>query len=94
MNLIKAVSVALVVFLLVTGALSAAGAESYGMPMLVVSVDYDADLVTVVDDNGDAWCFYGCEGLRALDLCLVVIDDHDTVDTFDDAIIECMKVCF
>ena len=77
----------MVVVLLVVGA--SAFAEDYAMVAKVVNVDYSADLVDVVDANGNIWQFDGCEDWEVNDLCACLMDDNGTEIIYDDMIISC-----
>lgn len=88
----KACKVALVyvlVMMVVLGFAIAAKAETYALTTVVVSLDYDADVVEVQDFNGNVWAFDGCEDWQLMDVCSMVMDDQGTAIIYDDAIINC-----
>ena len=43
-------------------------AENYAMVTMVVNVDYAADVVEIIDSNGNLWKFEGCEDWENDDL--------------------------
>ena len=62
-------------------------AETYPATMVVVSVDYDADEVALLDYNGDVWLIFGCEDWSVYDIAAAIMDDHDTATIYDDEVI-------
>lgn len=81
--------VMLVLFILCVCALSPAHAETYALTTVVVSLDYDADVVECMDFNGNVWAFDGCEDWALFDVCSMTMDDMNTNSIYDDAIINC-----
>lgn len=81
--------VMLVLFILCVCALSPAHAETYALTTVVVSLDYDADVVECMDFNGNVWAFDGCEDWSLFDVCSMTMDDMDTSIIYDDVIINC-----
>lgn len=79
--------VILALFTLYMRALSPAHAETYAMTTVVVSLDYDTDVVEVEDFNGNVWVFNGCEDWLLFDVCSLVMDDNDTATMYDDGIV-------
>ena len=88
----KACKMALVYVLMmmvVLGFAVAAKAETYALTTVVVSLDYDADVVECMDFNGNVWAFDGCEDWALFDVCSMTMDDMNTNSIYDDAIINC-----
>ncbi len=81
--------VMLVLFILCVYALSPAHAETYALTTVVVSLDYDADVVECMDFNGNVWAFDGVEDWSLFDVCSMTMDDMDTSIIYDDVIINC-----
>lgn len=92
-NCVKVALVCALIYVLlvvgVCGLVSSAYAETYALTTVVVSLDYDADVVEVQDFNGNVWAFDGCEDWQLLDVCSMTMDDNDTEIIYDDAIINC-----
>lgn len=85
--------VALVLALVLCASLCATASASYnGMyakSAVVVEVDYENDVVTVEDFNGNLWEFEGCEDWLTGDVCAMVMYDNDTPETiYDDIILD------
>lgn len=64
-----------------------ARAEQYSLTTVVVSLDYDADVVECIDFNGNIWAFDGCEDWSLFDICSMIMDDMDTDIIYDDCIV-------
>lgn len=61
---------------------------SYNKAAVVVYVDYTADAVTVMDDSGDMWEFYGAEDWMIWDRCKLSMNDNGTPgNMYDDMIV-------
>lgn len=57
-------------------------------PMKIVQIDYEEDLVTCEDRQGELWDFYGCEGYQEFEWISCVMDTNGTEDfVLDDMII-------
>lgn len=83
-----AVRVMMVVLVLVLWLSSVQGkAETYALTTVVVSLDYDADVVECMDFNGNVWAFDGCEDWQLMDVCALSMDDNDTATIYDDVIV-------
>ncbi len=54
---------------------------------IVVSVDYDEDIVTIEDFSGNLWQFFGCEDWEINDICAMVMNTNGTDIIFDDIIV-------
>lgn len=60
----------------------------YAMTAMVYNLDYEADIVTVEDANGNLWDFAGCEDYAEGDLVSCVMWDAGTPETvYDDYIL-------
>ena len=92
-NYVKVALVCALLYVLLTvgfcAGLTGAMAETYALTTVVVSLDYDADVVEVQDFNGNVWAFDGCEDWQLMDVCSMTMDDNDTDIIYDDAIINC-----
>lgn len=64
-----------------------ATADTYALTTVVTSLDYDNDVVMVMDFNGNLWSFEGCEDWAVYDVCSCMMDDQDTDLIYDDEII-------
>ena len=67
--------------------------EIYPTSMIVVEVDYENNLVTIVDFEGRMYQFYGCEDWYKNDICAVIMDDNGTSETVYDDIIIQVRYC-
>ena len=56
----------------------------------VVVTEYNDGLVSVVDDNGDAWQFWGDDFIPGQRI-QVVFDNNGTVNPYDDAIVNVLR---
>ena len=59
----------------------------YPMTGIVVEVNYDEDIVSVEDFNGNIWEFYGCEDWMEGDVCALLMNDCGTAEVTDDEIV-------
>lgn len=59
----------------------------YPMSTIVTKCDYDADVVTVTDFNGNDWEFEGVEDWMEGDICALLMDTMGTDIIYDDKII-------
>lgn len=66
---------------------SHAHADTYPLTTVVTDVDHDADIVEVLDFNGNQWLFEGAEDWFVGDICSMIMDDNDTDEVFDDEIV-------
>lgn len=78
-----------VLLVLVFGFTVKADAEVYPLTTVIVSLDYDADVVTAEDYNGNLWQFDGCEDWQVFDLCAMLMDDGATLTIYDDVVLLC-----
>lgn len=61
---------------------------SYEKSAIVIAVDYTADIVSVIDGDGEIWCFYGCDDWQAWDRCQLIMSDNGTPgNMYDDMIV-------
>ena len=67
--------------------------EIYPTSMIVTEIDYENDLVTIVDFTGNAFQFFGCEDWCENDICAVIMDDNGTPETIYDDIITQVRYC-
>ena len=56
----------------------------------VIVTEYNDGLVSVVDDNGDAWQFFGDDFIPGQRI-QVVFDNNSTSDPYDDAIVKVLR---
>lgn len=66
---------------------SHASAETYPAAFVVVSVDYDADEVVLLDFTGDEWIITDCSDWCVGDLVAAIMDDNNTPIIYDDLIV-------
>ena len=59
----------------------------YPMTAVVTVVDYETDIVTMRDFNGNLWQFEGCEDWSKNDVVACIMNDKGTPIIFDDEII-------
>ena len=64
-----------------------ARAEQYSLTTVVVSIDYDTNIVECIDFNGNIWAFDGCDDWYLFDVCSMIMDDMDTDIIYDDSIL-------
>ena len=84
----KKINVVLVVMLVLTVLCGVARAEMYPLTGVIVSLDYDADVVEVEDFNGNRWAFEGCEDWELYDVCSMIMEDNNTTSIYDDEIVQ------
>lgn len=56
----------------------------------VIVTEYNDGLVSVVDDNGDKWQFWGNDFIPGQRI-QVVFDNNSTSDPYDDAIVNVLR---
>lgn len=59
----------------------------YPRTMIVTEVDIEADLVTLEDNVGFEWQFYGVEDWEVNDICSCIMSDNGTEIITDDSIV-------
>lgn len=59
-------------------------------PKDVIVQEYNNGLVSVVDDNGDKWQFWGNDFIPGNKIT-VVFDNNGTANPYDDAIVKILK---
>ena len=56
---------------------------------IVTQLDYEADIITVEEQSGLTWQFFGCEDWAEGDICALLMDDNGTPNNiFDDIIVD------
>ena len=59
----------------------------YSQTYVVINVDEQADVVQMVDGNGELWEFEGIEDWREGDFCSCIMYDNHTPIIYDDVIL-------
>lgn len=67
---------------------STARAEIYPQTFVVGNVDYEHDIMTLVDCNENEWECYGIEDYNIGDIIAAIMNDNNTEIIFDDEIID------
>lgn len=70
-----------------TESIGCSNIPTYSITTMVVEVDYESDVVTVVDFNRNYWQFAGCEDWFEGDICTCTMDANGTEIIYDDKII-------
>lgn len=70
-----------------TESIGCSNIPTYSITTMVVEVDYESDIVTVVDFNRNYWQFAGCEDWIEGDICTCTMDANGTEIIYDDEII-------
>lgn len=60
----------------------------YPLTTVVTEINEKEDLVSVTDNNGYVWQFYGVEDWEEKDICSLLMDNNGTENIFDDIIIK------
>ena len=60
----------------------------YQFPAIVTGIDFVKDVVTIVDDHGEEWEFYGAEEWSVGNLVWVIVYSYGTETLEDDEIID------
>lgn len=60
----------------------------YPMTAVVTTVDYETDIVTMRDFNGNLWQFEGCEDWLENDVVACIMNNKGTPIIFDDEIVD------
>ena len=60
----------------------------YGKTAMVYELDRTMDIVYVVDCNGEAWTFEGCEDYELGDYVSMIMYDNGTQSIYDDIIMK------
>lgn len=66
--------------------------QIYPMSGLVEYVNYNEDVVGVLDYNGNIWEFYGADDWQLDDVCAMIMFKRFTSNIYDDVILNC-KYC-
>ena len=70
-----------------TESIGCSNIPTYSITTMVVEVDYESDVVTVVDFNRNYWQFTGCEDWFKGDICTCTMNANGTEIIYDDEII-------
>ena len=62
--------------------------DLYPLPTIVTEIDRSVDKVTVTDNTGYEWSFYGCEDWQVNDICTLLMDSRRTEKIYDDRIVQ------
>ena len=62
-------------------------ANQYPLTTIVTEINEEKDSVSITDNNGFVWQFYGVEDWEEGDICSVIMNDNGTETIFDDIII-------
>lgn len=60
----------------------------YPLSTVVTDVNYDTDIVTCTDFNGNEWTFEGCEDWQEGDRASLLMFNNDTEIIYDDVILK------
>jgi hypothetical protein len=91
MNVIKSLISLIAIIALVTLICNfaiCACAEQYPRLFIVTNIDYDSDIVTFTDLNGEEWEWEGVEDWMVDDFAAAIMDDNGTPTIYDDSIIK------
>lgn len=61
--------------------------ENYPLTTIVAEINPEIDVVSITDNNGFVWQFYGVEDWEKGDICSVIMNDNGTETIFDDIIV-------
>ena len=61
--------------------------ENYPLTTIVTEINPEIDVVSITDNNGFVWQFYGVEDWEEGDVCSVIMNDNGTETIFDDIIV-------
>ena len=59
----------------------------YPLTTIVTEINPEIDVVSITDNNGFVWQFYGVEDWEEGDICSVIMNDNGTENIFDDIIV-------
>lgn len=62
--------------------------DLYPLLTVVTEIDRSIDKVTVTDNTGYEWSFYGCEDWQLNDICTLLMDSRKTEKIYDDVIVQ------
>lgn len=62
--------------------------DLYARDMTVIKVDYDSDIVTLVDNADFTWEWKGCEDWYEGDKVACLMDRNGTAEIFNDSIVK------
>ena len=60
----------------------------YPMTCVITDVNYETDIVTMKDFNGNLWQFKGCEDWLTDDVVACIMNDKRTPIIYDDEIVD------
>lgn len=63
-------------------------ANQYPLTTIVTEINEEKDLVSITDNNGFVWQFYGVEDWKEGDICSVIMSDNGTKNILDDTIVK------
>ena len=97
-KLMKKVAITLMIALLIfVMCVMVAHAEEepnfYAKVGIIFRMDYEKDIVYVVDFFGEEWSFFGCEDWAEGDICALTMDNNGTSDTIYDDFITNTNYC-
>ena len=61
--------------------------ENYPLTTIVTEINPEIDVVSITDNNGFVWQFYGIEDWEEGDICSVIMNDNGTETILDDIIV-------
>lgn len=61
--------------------------ENYPLTAIVTETNPEIDVVTITNNSGFVWQFYGVEDWEEGDICSVIMNDNGTETILDDIII-------
>lgn len=61
--------------------------HTYPLTTIVTEINPEIDVVSVTDNNGFVWQFYGVEDWEEGDICSVIMNDNGTETILDDIIV-------
>ena len=77
----------LVLLALISLMLSGCAREDYSRRVTVTELDKGTDIVTVEDEQGNLWEFYGVDDWHTGDKCELLMEDNGTREIQDDIIV-------
>ena len=89
MDIIKRALLVLILAVTITAAamnIAGAQAEQYAMYGYIIELNEEQDIVYFIDEQGEIWSFYGIEDWKAEQVIIIIMDDMDTENIYDDEI--------
>lgn len=62
-------------------------ADCYAKVFVVTAIDYENDVIMLIDFNGDEWCYEGVEDWAVDDIACAIMYNNKTNLIYDDEII-------